>query len=121
MLTIEEIKNRKKLGKRKWGFSLILLLLDKFDDNYPYEAICNELSEKHQFEISPDSLAHIKARYYSSIKNFLEQVTEQTPKTLEISEPKIVHKSEESMAENLYQKMYKKNKNKNEFDLGRDF
>jgi hypothetical protein len=121
MLTIDEIKNRKNLGKRKWGFSLILLLIDKFDDNLPYEAICNELSQNHQFEISPDGLAHIKARHYTKVKKLMEQLTVQKSKSYETPEHKVVQKGEVSNAEILYNKIYQKKNSNNEFDLGRDF
>jgi GTPase Era involved in 16S rRNA processing len=121
MLTIEEIKTRKKLGKRKWGFSLILLLIDQFDDNLPSEAICNELSQNHQFEISPDALAHVKARHYSKVKKFMEQVAEQTLKSSETYVSQIVQKEEISTAELLYEKIYQKKNSIIEFDLGKDF
>ena len=123
MLTFKEIKTRKEKGKRKWGYSLIVLLKDHFDDNFPLEALCDYLFENHQIEITPDGLAHIKARHYPKIKHLMEQANKTIIRSnfSDSSENQIVQKVEESIAESLYKKMYQKEKNNIEFDLGRDF
>jgi hypothetical protein len=123
MLTFKEIKTRKEKGKRKWGYSLIVLLKDHFDDNFPLEALCDYLFENHQIEITPDGLAHIKARHYPKIKDLITQSSKNisTPNAVISSENKIVQKVVSEMAETLYQKMYQPKNSCNEFDLGRDF
>lgn len=123
MLTFKEIKTRKEEGKRKWGYSLVVLLKDQFGANFPLEALCNFLFENHQIEISPDSLAHIKARHYPKIKELITQSSKNisSPNAVISSENQIVQKVEAEMAETLYQKMYQPKNSSDEFDLGRDF
>jgi transcriptional regulatory protein LevR len=120
MLTIEEIKKLKTLGKRKWGNSLIHFLKDKFIENLSSESICNFLAESYQIELSPNCLNKLRSKYF-----FIEQHTNiQSSKPIEAKEDdklKIVQKKDYSNAESLYQKIYPHEKPKNEFDLGDDF
>jgi predicted choloylglycine hydrolase len=87
------------------------------------EALCDYLFENHQIELTPDSLAHIKARHYPKIKHLIEQANKNTmhSKPFESSENQIEQNVEESIAKTLYEKMYQKEKSNTEFDLGHDF
>jgi IS30 family transposase len=64
MLTIEEIIQRKNLGKRKWRSSLIPYIQDHLDKNLPMENVASFLLEKYQLVISVDILYKIKRSYY---------------------------------------------------------
>jgi IS30 family transposase len=120
MLTIEEIKNLKTLGKRKWGNSLIHFLQEKFNDNLSSESVCNFLAETHQIELSPDCLNKLKSKYIfvSQVANVQTKSSKELPVEVRL---KIEQKKENTTAENLYQKIYQQEKSKYEFDLGDDF
>ncbi len=69
MLTIEEIKQRKSAGKRKWRKSLLPFIKPLFDENIAMDTIVKFLLETYDFVISEDGLYQIKFRYYNAEKS----------------------------------------------------
>lgn len=120
MLTIEEIKQRKIDGKRKWGSSLILLLKDKLDEDLPIDVLVQFLKETFNFSLTVGDLYQLKAKYYVSKTkgNFepnFQNVIQNTSKQGDISI------EQNSDAEKMYQAIYKTESQKIAFDLGKDF
>lgn len=70
ILTIEEIKDRIKKGRRKWGYSLAVLLKEEFENkNLPLENLVSKIKENYDIEISYLSLQQLKFRYHLNVSN----------------------------------------------------
>lgn len=60
MLTIEEIRDRMISGKRKWGGSLVALILPKLQQGLSYESVARWLLCEHGLSISAKKLKDLK-------------------------------------------------------------
>ncbi len=123
MLTIDEIKQRKLAGKRKWRKSLLPFIKPLFDENMPMDAIAKFLLETYNFAISEEVLYQIKFRYYNtekSTKKILEPtlILKNNSKGIQSS---IEQNQESPTAEKLFAQMKLANQKTNEFDFGNDF
>ncbi|MEA5402958.1 hypothetical protein VB776_08535 [Arcicella sp. DC2W] len=123
MLTIEEIKQRKAAGKRKWGKSLLLFIKPLFDENIAMDTIVKFLLETYNFVISEDGLYQIKFRYYNAEKNAKKMIN---PKLVIKNNSKSIHSNieqnqESETAEKIFSQMKQVNQKTNEFNFGNDF
>lgn len=76
-MNIEEIKQRKDEGKKKWGFFLILFIKENYNKNAPYEFITKELNDKYQISLSIHELTNL---FYSFNKK--NKVSNNVDKTI---------------------------------------
>lgn len=56
---IEEIRQRKNEGKKKWGIFLVAFIKQSFDENTPYDFIVKELNDKYQIDLSTHELTNL--------------------------------------------------------------
>lgn len=56
---IEEIRQRKNEGKKKWGVFLVAFIKQSFDKNTPYDFIVKELNDKYQISLSTHELTNL--------------------------------------------------------------
>lgn len=56
---IEEIRQRKNEGKKKWGVFLVAFIKQSFDINTPYDFIVKELNDKYQISLSTHELTNL--------------------------------------------------------------
>ncbi len=56
---IEEIRQRKNEGKKKWGVFLVAFIKQNFDKNTPYDFIVKQLNDKYQINLSTHELTNL--------------------------------------------------------------
>ncbi len=66
---IEEIRQRKNEGKKKWGIFLVAFIKQNFDENAPYDFIVKELNDKYQIDLSTHELTNLIYSFNKKIKN----------------------------------------------------
>jgi IS30 family transposase len=123
MLTIDEIKKRKMEGKRKWGSSLIHLIKEKLDEDLPIEAIVIYLKDSYNFSVKIGDLYSLKSKYYFPISNKSHEINQITSSQnpLKQKTSTIVQNPEPSVAEKIYNDIYKPKNKETVFDFGDDF
>ncbi len=123
MLSIDDIKQRKSAGKRKWRKSLHPFIKPLFDKIMPMDAITKFLLEAYNFAIPKEVLSQIKFRYYNaekSAKKMLDSklVLKNNGKGIQSN---IEQNQESTTAEKLFSQMKLANQKTNVFDFWDDF
>jgi IS30 family transposase len=123
MLTIDEIKKRKMEGKRKWGSSLIHFIKEKLDEDLPIDAIVIYLKETYNFSVKIGDLYSLKSKYYIPIsKNGSDINLLKSPQnSLQPKTSTIAQNPKPSIAEKIYNDIYKPKNQETVFDFGDDF
>lgn len=75
MRTIEEIRQRKIEGKKKWGKDLLEFITPYVDDGRTYEEIAIILANDYDIQINPLSLANLKSKYKYKLPKSKEVIT----------------------------------------------
>lgn len=81
---IEEIRQRKNEGKKKWGIFLVTFIKQSFDENTPYDFIVKELNDKYQINLSTHELTNL---IYSSNKKTKNRQTVRTGMAQTLNHP----------------------------------
>lgn len=123
MLTMDEIKQRKAEGKRKWRSSLLPFIKPLFDENMPVDAIVQFLTKTYDLHISEEILYQIKFRYYKVEQRAIKNANHQKSNENNLIERDLlIEQNQESpKAKQLFAQMNATNKKTNEFDFGDDF
>jgi hypothetical protein len=91
---IEEIRQRKNEGKKKWGIFLVAFIKQSFDENTPYDFIVKELNDKYQINLSTHELTNLIYSFNKKTKN-KQTVTSGVVQTIKIP-VNIIDKLEEN-------------------------
>lgn len=68
-MDIDEIRQRKNEGKKKWGVFLVSFIKQSFDENTPYDFIVKELNDKYQINLSTHELTNLIYSFNKKNKN----------------------------------------------------
>ena len=104
---IQEIRQRKNEGKKKWGVFLVYFIKQNFDKNTPYDAIVKELSDKYLIDLSTHELTNLiysfnkktkdKQTIATGVAQTIKQIINSTDK---LEENKIALKQEKEINQN---------------------
>lgn len=78
---IEEVRQRKNEGKKKWGTFLVSFIKQSFDENTPYDFIVKELNDKYQINLSTHELTNLIYSFNKKTKN-KQTVTSEVAQTI---------------------------------------
>jgi len=67
-MTLDEIKELRNAGKKKWSKAFIKIIQPKIDEDYTYERIADWLSKEHDFFIAASTLAVMVGRQKRKLK-----------------------------------------------------
>lgn len=67
MIHLDEIKQRKEEGKRKYGKALLNYIEPKIKDGYSYSSIVKWLKEEHDFIITEKKIGQLRYKYKGEI------------------------------------------------------